>query len=117
MKTIENLLLTHGIVHAGFRGFRAVSPASILGGKLTGLKHAIPYDTIHSTLWWHLGEILLNNKLIDFLRFNIYCKSKLYLDVKSKIKYTYLLYIYNMHCYPVTSVKSQLLQKHSGDCC
>jgi len=38
------------IVHKGFRGFRAVSPASILGGNLTGLKSAIPYDTIHSTL-------------------------------------------------------------------
>lgn len=38
------------IVHKGFRGFRAVSPASILGGNLIGLKPAIPYDTIHSTL-------------------------------------------------------------------
>jgi len=38
------------IVHKGFRGFRAVSPASILGGNLIGLKHAIPYDTIHLTL-------------------------------------------------------------------
>ncbi len=38
------------IIHKGFRGFRAVSPASILGGNLIGLKPAIPYDTIHSTL-------------------------------------------------------------------
>ncbi len=38
------------IVHKGFRGFRAISPASILGGNLIGLKPAIPYDTIHSTL-------------------------------------------------------------------
>jgi hypothetical protein len=38
------------IVHKGFRGFRAVSPASNLGGNLIGLKPAIPYDTIHSTL-------------------------------------------------------------------
>jgi len=38
------------IVHKGFRGFRAVSPASSLGGCLIGLKPAIPYDTIHSTL-------------------------------------------------------------------
>ncbi len=38
------------IVHKGFRGFRAASPASILGGKLIGLKSAIPYDTIHSPL-------------------------------------------------------------------
>lgn len=35
------------IVHKGFRGFRAVSPASNLGGNLIGLKPAIPYDTIH----------------------------------------------------------------------
>jgi len=38
------------IVHKGFRGFRAVSPALILGGNLIGSKPAIPYDTIHSTL-------------------------------------------------------------------
>lgn len=37
------------IVHKGFRGFRAVSHSSILGGILIGLKPAIPYDTIHST--------------------------------------------------------------------
>ena len=34
------------IVHKGFRGFRAVSHASILGGILIGLAPAIPYDTI-----------------------------------------------------------------------
>ncbi len=39
------------IEHKGFRGFRAVSPASFLGGNLTGMMSAIPYDTIHSTLW------------------------------------------------------------------
>ncbi len=39
------------IVHKGFRGFRAVSPAANLGGILIGLSPAIPYDTIHSTLW------------------------------------------------------------------
>jgi len=38
------------IVHKGFRGFRAVSPASILGGNLIGLKPAFPYDTIHLPL-------------------------------------------------------------------
>lgn len=38
------------IIHKGFRGFRAVSPASILGGNLIGLKPAIPYEIIHSTL-------------------------------------------------------------------
>ncbi len=38
------------IVHKGFRGFRAASPASNLGINLTGLEPAIPYDTIHSTL-------------------------------------------------------------------
>jgi len=31
------------IVHKGFRGFRTVSPTSILGGNLIGLKPAIPY--------------------------------------------------------------------------
>ncbi|RKD90185.1 hypothetical protein BC643_0521 [Mangrovibacterium diazotrophicum] len=38
------------IVHKGFRGFRAVSPASILDGNLIGLKPAIPYVTIHEPL-------------------------------------------------------------------
>jgi hypothetical protein len=38
------------IVHKGFKGFRAVSPASILGGNLISLKPETPYDTIHSTL-------------------------------------------------------------------
>lgn len=38
------------IVHKGFKGIRAVSPASILGSKLIGLKPEIPYDTIHLTL-------------------------------------------------------------------
>jgi len=46
----EHQLTTMCIVHKGFRGFRALSPASILGGNLTGLKPAIPYDTIHSPL-------------------------------------------------------------------
>ncbi len=38
------------IIHKGFRGFRALSPASTLGGNLIGLKPAIPYEIIHSTL-------------------------------------------------------------------
>ncbi len=44
------MLATMCIIHKGFRGFRALSPASILGGNLIGLKHAIPYEIIHSTL-------------------------------------------------------------------
>ena len=48
--TVNAQHITMCIVHKGFRGFRDVSPASILGGKLIGLKSAIPYDTIHSTL-------------------------------------------------------------------
>ncbi len=35
------------IIHKGFRGFRALSPASILGGNLIGLKPEIPYEIIH----------------------------------------------------------------------
>ena len=46
----EALQATICIVHKGFRGFRTLSPASILGGNLIGLKSAIPYDTIHSTM-------------------------------------------------------------------
>ena len=42
-RTPVRLSSTHGIVHAGFSGFRAVSPASILGGNLIGLQLAIPY--------------------------------------------------------------------------
>lgn len=55
------------IVHKGFRGFRAVSPASILGGKLIGLKPVIPHDTIPSML--HnlnaTGQLLLKMNLHD----------------------------------------------------
>ena len=39
------------IVHKGFRGFRAVSPALILGANLIGLKPAIPYEIIHQPLY------------------------------------------------------------------
>ena len=38
------------IIHKSFRGFQGLSPASILGGKLIDLKHAIPYEIIHQTL-------------------------------------------------------------------
>ncbi len=38
------------IIHKGFRGFRALSPASILLCNLIGLKPAIPYEIIHLTL-------------------------------------------------------------------
>ncbi len=38
------------IVHKGFRGLRAVSPASTFGSNLTVLKPAIPYEIIHSPL-------------------------------------------------------------------
>ena len=51
---IKHIRPTMCIVHKGFRGFRAVSPASILGSNLIGLNPAIPYDTIHSPL----GQIM-----------------------------------------------------------
>jgi hypothetical protein len=38
------------IIHKGFRGFQAVSPASNLVGNLIGLKPVIPYEIIHLTL-------------------------------------------------------------------
>lgn len=57
----EHVSLTHGltngikhenttmcIVHKGFRGFRAVSPASILGGNMIGFKARNPLR--HHTL-------------------------------------------------------------------
>jgi hypothetical protein len=48
------------IIHKGFRGFRAISPASILGGKLIGLKSAIPCEIIHLTLC-RMQETFCNN--------------------------------------------------------
>jgi len=62
------------IEHKGFRGFRAASPASNMGGKLIGLKPAIPYDTIHLTLGAILSKhrelvsilIIFKNRLIEF---------------------------------------------------
>lgn len=44
---IKHETLTMCIIHKGFRGFRALSHASILGGNLIGLKSAIPYEIIH----------------------------------------------------------------------
>jgi len=46
--------VTMCIVHKGFRGFRAASRASILGGNLIELKSAILYDTLHSTFDFRL---------------------------------------------------------------
>ncbi len=42
------------IIHKGFRGFRALSPASKLVGNMIGLKSAIPYEIIHKTLGHNL---------------------------------------------------------------
>ncbi len=50
LRRIKHENTTMCIVHKGFRGFRAASPALTLGGNLIGLKPAIPYDTIHSPL-------------------------------------------------------------------
>lgn len=46
----EKQQLTMCIIHKGFSGFRALSPASILGGFLIGLTPEIPYEIIHLTL-------------------------------------------------------------------
>lgn len=54
------------IVHKGFRGFRAVSPASILAGNLISLKPAIPYDTIHSPL---AASVRATDNQIDTITF------------------------------------------------
>jgi len=49
-KLVDNKIKHDGttmcIVHKGFRGFRAVSPASVLGGNWTGMYPAIPNDFI-----------------------------------------------------------------------
>jgi len=42
-------LPTMCIIHKGFRASRALSPASILGGKLISFKHVTPYEITHST--------------------------------------------------------------------
>ncbi len=44
---INNDTPTMCIIHKGFKGFRALSPVSILGGKLIDKKPAIPYEIIH----------------------------------------------------------------------
>ena len=51
------------IVHKGFRGFRTASLASFFCDNLIGLKPAIPYDTIHSTLY---AILLLVEKQLSF---------------------------------------------------
>ena len=47
------------IIHKGFIGFRAISPASNLGGTLIGLKSATPYEIIHLPLQ-AIRKIILN---------------------------------------------------------
>lgn len=67
------------IIHKGYRGKRALSPASNLVGNLISLNPAIPYEIIHSPLGSiyqrrvNLTKIELNNyeflltsKQIDF---------------------------------------------------
>jgi len=52
------------IIHKGFRGFWAASPASNFGGNLIDLNPAIPYEIIHK----QLGKILSlpkNGKLFN----------------------------------------------------
>jgi hypothetical protein len=46
------------IIHKGFSGFRALSPASFLVGKLIGLNPAIPYVIIHSPLYASLHDFI-----------------------------------------------------------
>lgn len=47
---IKHETLTHGIVHAGFRGFRAFGARKKSQSKLLGNRFVIPYDTIPSTV-------------------------------------------------------------------
>ena len=46
----EHQLPTHGIVHAGFRGFRAVVARKKSRCKLIGNRFVIPHDTIPSNV-------------------------------------------------------------------
>jgi len=70
------------IVHKGFRGFQAVSHASILGGNLIDLKSAIPYDTIHSTLYGITTKIMkqLLSLFLLLLVSNTFAQEKLELE-------------------------------------
>jgi hypothetical protein len=53
--------ITHGIVHAGFRGFRALVARKKGRCKLIGYRLVIPHDTIPSTL-----ATILNIRTIQF---------------------------------------------------
>ena len=68
-----NRLPTHGIVHAGFRGFRALVARKKSRCKLIGNRFVIPHDTIHSTLVLMLKETryaadAIYGKLTPFLQ-------------------------------------------------
>ena len=47
---------THGIEHAGFRGFRAFVARKKSWCKLIIFRFVLPHDTIPSTVVWHLKE-------------------------------------------------------------
>jgi DNA-binding LytR/AlgR family response regulator len=76
------------IVHKGLRGFRALSPALILGGKLIGLKPAIPNDFIPPNVTKHFEEKqtnipiamkieIKNNKATHYIDINqiVFCEA------------------------------------------
>ncbi len=44
--------ITHGIVHAGFRGFRGLVARKKCWCNLIGNRLVIPHDTIPSTVMW-----------------------------------------------------------------
>ncbi len=53
-------MVTHGIVHAGFRGFRRFVARKISWCKLTGKCLVIPHDTIPSTVGRNFSEMTLS---------------------------------------------------------
>jgi len=55
------------IIHKGFSGFQASSPASILGGKLIGLKSAIPYEIIRVPRSRTSAKIIVLHALIKMV--------------------------------------------------
>ena len=79
------------IIHKGFRGFRAFSPASILGGNLIGLKSTIPYEIIHLTLCliFYMSKKLTILALVFFIPAISF--SQIQLGVKGGYNYYFII--------------------------
>jgi hypothetical protein len=74
----ENQYKTHGIAHAGFRGFLALVARKKVGGKLISFSFEIPHETLSSNGSINIEKLNQINYLLKkllFIFFNLLCIS------------------------------------------